>query len=126
MNLLRKLLFPFAILYGFITSLRNYLYDKGILKSYSFDIPVIDANSVWVAPSLIAVHAEDLAAIARILRVVIAAKPSRETVAKETDSFSQTSMQLIGWVCGVIVVNTELLYTELMLMLKSTEQDTIM
>ena len=48
MNLLRKLLFPFAILYGIITSLRNYLYDKGILKSYSFDIPVIAVGNLNV------------------------------------------------------------------------------
>ena len=48
MNLFRKLLFPFAILYGFITSLRNYLYDKGILKSYSFDIPVIAVGNLSV------------------------------------------------------------------------------
>ena len=48
MNLLRKLLFPFAILYGFITSLRNYLYDKGILKSYSFAIPVIAVGNLNV------------------------------------------------------------------------------
>ncbi|WP_264520838.1 tetraacyldisaccharide 4'-kinase [Flavobacterium sp. N1994] len=48
MILLRKLLFPFAILYGFITSLRNYLYDKGIFKSYSFDIPVIAVGNLNV------------------------------------------------------------------------------
>ncbi|QBZ98983.1 tetraacyldisaccharide 4'-kinase [Flavobacterium sangjuense] len=48
MILLRKLLFPFAILYGFITSLRNYLFDKGILKSYSFDIPVIAVGNLSV------------------------------------------------------------------------------
>ncbi len=48
MILLRKLLFPFAILYGFITSVRNYLYDKGILKSYSFDIPVIAVGNLSV------------------------------------------------------------------------------
>ena len=48
MNWLRKLLFPFAILYGFITSLRNYLYDKGILKSYSFDVPVIAVGNLSV------------------------------------------------------------------------------
>jgi tetraacyldisaccharide 4'-kinase len=35
-------------LYGFITSLRNYLYDKGILKSYSFDIPVISVGNLSV------------------------------------------------------------------------------
>lgn len=48
MILLRKLLFPLAILYGFITSVRNYLYDKGILKSYSFDIPVIAVGNLSV------------------------------------------------------------------------------
>lgn len=48
MILLRKLLFPFAILYGFITSLRNYLYDKGILKSHSFDIPIIAVGNLSV------------------------------------------------------------------------------
>ncbi|WP_291097507.1 MULTISPECIES: tetraacyldisaccharide 4'-kinase [unclassified Flavobacterium] len=48
MNLLRKILFPFAILYGFITSIRNFLYDKGILKSHSFDIPIIAVGNLSV------------------------------------------------------------------------------
>ncbi len=48
MNLLRKILFPFAILYGFITSVRNFLFDKGILKSYSFDIPIIAVGNLSV------------------------------------------------------------------------------
>ncbi|PWB23827.1 tetraacyldisaccharide 4'-kinase [Flavobacterium sp. HTF] len=48
MNLLRKLLFPFAILYGFITSIRNFLFDKDILKSTSFDIPVIAVGNLSV------------------------------------------------------------------------------
>ena len=48
MNLLRKILFPFAILYGFITSIRNFLFDKGILKSYSFDIPIIAVGNLSV------------------------------------------------------------------------------
>lgn len=48
MNLLRKLLFPFAILYGFITSIRNFLFDKGVLKSTSFDIPVIAVGNLSV------------------------------------------------------------------------------
>lgn len=48
MILLRKLLFPFAILYGLITSLRNYLYDIGVFKSYSFDIPVIAVGNLSV------------------------------------------------------------------------------
>jgi tetraacyldisaccharide 4'-kinase len=48
MNLLRKILFPFALLYGFITSIRNFLFDKGILKSTSFDVPVIAVGNLSV------------------------------------------------------------------------------
>jgi len=48
MNLLRKLVFPFAVLYGFITSIRNFLFDKGIIKSYSFDIPIIAVGNLSV------------------------------------------------------------------------------
>lgn len=48
MNLLRKILFPFAILYGMITSIRNYFFDKGILKSYSFDLPIIVVGNLSV------------------------------------------------------------------------------
>lgn len=48
MNLLRKLLFPFAILYGLVTSIRNFLFDTGIRKSYSFDIPVIAVGNLSV------------------------------------------------------------------------------
>jgi tetraacyldisaccharide 4'-kinase len=48
MKFLRILLFPFSILYGWITSIRNYLFDKGILKSYSFDIPIIAVGNLSV------------------------------------------------------------------------------
>lgn len=48
MIILRYLLFPFAILYGWITSIRNFLYDKGIFKSYSFDVPVIAVGNLSV------------------------------------------------------------------------------
>ena len=48
MIILRYLLFPFSILYGFITSIRNFLFDKGILKSYSFDIPIIAVGNLSV------------------------------------------------------------------------------
>ena len=48
MNLLRKILFPFAVLYGLITSIRNFLFDKGVLKSYSFDLPIIAVGNLSV------------------------------------------------------------------------------
>lgn len=48
MNLLRKILFPFSVLYGFVTGIRNFLFDKGVLKSYSFDIPIIAVGNLSV------------------------------------------------------------------------------
>ncbi|MEY2923161.1 MAG: tetraacyldisaccharide 4-kinase, partial [Bacteroidota bacterium] len=48
MIILRYLFFPFAVLYGWITSLRNFLFDKGILKSHSFDVPVIVVGNLSV------------------------------------------------------------------------------
>lgn len=48
MTWLRKLLFPIAVLYGLITSIRNYLYDKGILKSHVFDVPIIAVGNLSV------------------------------------------------------------------------------
>ncbi|OOV27828.1 tetraacyldisaccharide 4'-kinase [Flavobacterium sp. LM5] len=48
MKLLRKLLFPFAIVYGFITTIRNFLFDVGILKSYSFSMPIIAVGNLSV------------------------------------------------------------------------------
>lgn len=38
---LRFLLYPFTLIYFFITSVRNMMYDKGILKSTSFNLPII-------------------------------------------------------------------------------------
>lgn len=48
MNFLRKTLFPFAILYGWIMQFRNFLFDIGILKSYSFDLPIIVVGNLSV------------------------------------------------------------------------------
>lgn len=48
MIFLRILLFPFAVLYGWITVFRNFLFDKGILKSASFDIPIIAVGNLSV------------------------------------------------------------------------------
>ncbi|MEW5676228.1 tetraacyldisaccharide 4'-kinase [Flavobacterium enshiense] len=48
MNFLRKLLFPFAVLYGFVTSVRNFLYDTGKLKSQEFDLPIIAVGNLSV------------------------------------------------------------------------------
>jgi tetraacyldisaccharide 4'-kinase len=44
----RKILFPFAVLYGWITRFRNFLYDSRILKSYAFHLPVVVVGNLSV------------------------------------------------------------------------------
>ncbi len=48
MVIIRYLLFPFAVLYGVITSFRNFLYDAAILKSFSFPVPIIAVGNLSV------------------------------------------------------------------------------
>ena len=46
--MIKYLLCPFSWLYGFITDARNYLYDKGLFKSKSFEIPIINVGNITV------------------------------------------------------------------------------
>ena len=48
MKIVRKLLFPFAVLYGWVTGFRNYLYNKNILKSKEYDLPIICVGNLSV------------------------------------------------------------------------------
>ncbi len=47
-TLQKILLFPFSLLYGFVISIRNRLFDKNILNSTRFDIPVITVGNITV------------------------------------------------------------------------------
>ncbi|MEG0851981.1 MAG: tetraacyldisaccharide 4'-kinase [Flavobacterium sp.] len=48
MKNLRKILFPFSLIYATVTSLRNFLYDKGIKKSTAFNLPIIAVGNLSV------------------------------------------------------------------------------
>ncbi|MCF8321183.1 MAG: tetraacyldisaccharide 4'-kinase [Flavobacterium sp.] len=48
MNLIRKILFPLSILYSAIASIRNYCYDIGLLKSYTYNLPIIVVGNISV------------------------------------------------------------------------------
>ncbi|WP_430613574.1 tetraacyldisaccharide 4'-kinase [Flavobacterium sp. JP2137] len=48
MHILRKLLFPFSILYGWITEIRTILYQVHLLKRQSFSIPLIVVGNLSV------------------------------------------------------------------------------
>ncbi len=47
-RIIRLLLFPFAVLYGIVVKLRNYLYNKDIIKSATFNFPVICIGNLTV------------------------------------------------------------------------------
>lgn len=44
----RILLLPFALLFGLVVAIRNWLYDKNILKSASFGLPLIGVGNLSV------------------------------------------------------------------------------
>ena len=48
MKFLRLLLLPFSMLYGTITTIRNFLFDINVLKSTQFEIPVIVVGNLSV------------------------------------------------------------------------------
>lgn len=57
---LKFLLFPFSILYGGITIIRNKMYDMGVLKSVSFPIPIISVGNLSVGGTGKTPHVEYL------------------------------------------------------------------
>ncbi len=60
MTLKKILLFPFAVIYGIITSLRNLLYDWKFLKSKSFDVHTICVGNLAVGGTGKTPHVEYL------------------------------------------------------------------
>lgn len=46
MNIFRFLLFPFAIIYMFLTSLRNVFFSLGIFKERKYDVPVLGIGNL--------------------------------------------------------------------------------
>ena len=45
---LRKILYPFSIIYDIVTSVRNFFFDKGVFKSKSYDFPVLAVGNLCV------------------------------------------------------------------------------
>ncbi len=48
MNILRKILYPFSLLYGEIVDIRNKAFDNGLINSATFDIPTIVVGNLNV------------------------------------------------------------------------------
>jgi tetraacyldisaccharide 4'-kinase len=54
------ILFPFSFLYGIVTDVRNYLYDKGFWNVTSFEIPIINVGNLTVGGTGKTPHVEYL------------------------------------------------------------------
>lgn len=59
-NNLSILLYPFSLLYGLVTSIRNLLYDYNIIKVHEFPIPIISVGNITVGGTGKTPHVEYL------------------------------------------------------------------
>jgi len=59
----RFLLLPFSLIYRFITGVRNFLFDNGVLKSKEFDISIISIGNLTVGGTGKTPHTEYLVKI---------------------------------------------------------------
>src|SRR5450759_1634114 len=59
------LLYPLSLLYGMITTVRNFLYDSGILPSVEFQFPVICVGNITVGGTGKTPHTEYIAGLLR-------------------------------------------------------------
>jgi tetraacyldisaccharide 4'-kinase len=59
------ILYPLSLIYGLITSIRNFLYDTGILKTVEFPFPVICVGNITVGGTGKTPHTEYLAGLLR-------------------------------------------------------------
>ncbi|MFN3918066.1 MAG: tetraacyldisaccharide 4'-kinase [Flavobacteriales bacterium] len=58
MQIFRLLLYPFALLYGLVVSIRNKLFDAGVFKSYKHVVPTIVVGNLSVGGTGKSPHAE--------------------------------------------------------------------
>ena len=57
---MKYFLFPFSLLYGLVTDVRNYLYDKGFWEEANFYLPVINVGNLTVGGTGKTPHVEYL------------------------------------------------------------------
>ena len=58
-------LFPFAMLYGIVTGIRNWLFDQGLLPSTAFNIPIISIGNLSVGGTGKTPHVEFILSIVK-------------------------------------------------------------
>jgi len=58
--IIRYILFPFSLLYGVITAIRNFLFNRNIMKGVQFDIPIISIGNLTAGGTGKSPHTEFL------------------------------------------------------------------
>jgi tetraacyldisaccharide 4'-kinase len=64
-NIKKFFLYPFSLIYGLITGIRNFMYNTGILPSVEFTIPVICVGNISVGGTGKTPHTEYIAGLLR-------------------------------------------------------------
>ncbi len=59
-HIIRCILLPFSVLYGWVMQIRNFLFDKHLLRSQSFSLPVINIGNISVGGTGKTPHTEYL------------------------------------------------------------------
>lgn len=59
-RIFQLILYPFSVIYWGVTCIRNYLFDKGIKKETSFDLPIINVGNITVGGTGKTPHVEYL------------------------------------------------------------------
>lgn len=97
MIFLRKIAYPFSLLYGLITSIRNYLYDKKILTFKSFSIPIIAVGNLSVGGTGKTPHIEYLVRLLQDnYRVAILSRGYKRTTKGFIKASKNSTAQTIG------------------------------
>lgn len=97
MPFVRKLLFPFSVLYGCVVWIRNYLYDNGILKSKSFSTPVICVGNLSTGGTGKTPHVEFcIETLSKEFNVAVLSRG----YGRQTKGFLQVTSSLTSADCG--------------------------
>ena len=59
-KILTYILTPFSWIYGGVVGFRNYLFDKGVIKSERFEVPVVSVGNLTVGGAGKTPHVEYL------------------------------------------------------------------
>ena len=94
---IRKWLTPFSMLYGMVVGIRNQMFELGVLKSRSFDIPVISVGNITVGGSGKTPHIEYLVRLLKDqMKVAVLSRGYKRKSKGYVLANEQTTMRDIG------------------------------